>query len=134
MENTSSRAELKDLIQLLELQQAIEGELLKEQFYLTYDSLKPVNLLKSTISEAVSFPILFNNILGTAVGLATGYVSKKIIVGTSGNLFRKLLGFAAQLGVTNTVAQHPGAIRSTGQFIYQYLLNKIDVNFKGRDK
>jgi len=124
MEKRSSRAELKEIIQLLKIQQDMEGQLLKEQFYRTYLSLKPVNLLRSTISEVVSSPFLIDNIIGTAVGLASGYLSKKIVVGASGNLFRKLLGVFMQLGVTNSVAHHPGTIKSIGQYIYQHLLRK----------
>ena len=127
MENRITQAELKNEIQLLEVQQALEGELLIEQFYRTYESLKPVNLLKRSLSEVGSSPYLTDNIIGTAIGLATGYISKKIVVGGSGNLFRKLLGIMMQLGVTNSVAQHPGTIRLIGQFIYQQFLHKKEI-------
>ena len=46
MQNITSTAGLKNAIQLLEAEQAVKGQLLKEQFYITYESLKPVNLLK----------------------------------------------------------------------------------------
>ena len=127
MENRIPRVELKNVIQLLEVQQVMEGQLLKEQFYRTYETLKPVNLLRSTISEVVSSPFLIDNIIGTAISLASGYVSKKIVVGASGNFFRKLLGVITQLGVTNSVAQHPGTIKSIGQFLYQHLLRKKEL-------
>ncbi len=120
-------ADLQEIIQLLEVQQAMEGQLLKEQFYKTYEALKPINLLSSTISDVVSSPYLINNLLGTALGLVSGYVSKKIVVGASGNLFRKLIGVIAQLGVTNSVTQHPGTIKSIGQFLYQHLLPKKEL-------
>ena len=124
MQNRSSTAVLKDTIQLLETEQKIEGRLLKEQFYLTYESLKPVNLLRSSIRDVASSPYLIDNIIGTAVGLATGYLSKKIVIGTSGNIIRKFFGLLMQLGVTNTIAQHPESIKSIGQFIYQHFLHK----------
>ena len=124
MQNRSSTAVLKDTIQLLETEQKIEGRLLKEQFYLTYESLKPVNLLRSSIRDVASSPYLIDNIIGTAVGLATGYLSKKIVIGTSGNIIRKFFGLLMQLGVTNTIAQHPDSIKSIGQFIYEHFLRK----------
>lgn len=127
MQNRSSTAVLNDTIQLLEVEQEIELGLLKEKFQLTYESLKPANLLKSAIQDVVLSPYLIDNIIGAAVGLATGYLSKKIVVGTSGNIIRKFFGFLMQLGVTNTVAQHPDSIKSIGQFIYQHFLrNKKD--------
>ena len=122
MENRSVSIELKNSIQRLEVQLAYEEQLLKEQFNLTYEHFKPVNLLKSSIQEIAASPYLVDNIIATAVSLATGYLSKKIVIGTSGNIFRKFLGLLMQLGVTNTVAQHPDTIKSIGQYIYQHFI------------
>jgi len=124
MENRSALAELRIEIELLEVQQAMEREVLVEELYQTYESLKPVNLLKNSLSQVISSPFLIDNILGTAVGLASGYLSKKIVVGASGNIFRKLLGFIIQLGVTGSVSQQPDSIKSIGHYIYQHLLHK----------
>ena len=128
METRSSSVLLKNEIQLLEVEKAFQEQLLKEQIHATYESLKPVNLLRNTFSDVASSPFLIDNILGAAVGLATGYLSKKIVVGASGNIFRKLFGFMMQLGVTNTVTKHPDSIRSIGQFIYHHLLNRKESN------
>jgi hypothetical protein len=130
MQNIASTAELKNAIQLLEIEQAANWQLLKEQFHLTYESLKPVNLLRSTVNDIASSPYLIDNIIGNALGLATGYLSKKIVVGASNNKFRKLIGFVLQFGVTNFVAQRPDAIKSIGQFILQHILRKKDMNSK----
>jgi len=128
MQNITSTAGLKNAIQLLEIEQVINGQLLKEQFYITIESLKPINLLKGALKDITASPFLIDNILGTAMGLATGSLSKKIIVGSSGNLFRKLIGSILQLGVTNFVAKHPDAIKSFGQVIFQYFLRKKEKN------
>ena len=125
MENITSSTELKNAIQRLEVEQTIDGQLLKEHFYLTYESLKPINLLRNTIYEISTSPHLIDSILGTAAGLASGYVSRKIVmIGASGNLVRKLFGSVLQLGVTNVVSQYPERIKSLGQFIIQHLLRK----------
>jgi hypothetical protein len=130
MQNITSAAELKNAIQLLEVEQAIKGQQLKEQFYLTCESLKPVNLLKSTLKEIASSPNLIDNILATTIGLATGYLSKKIFIGASGNLFRKLFGSVLRLGVTNVVAQHPNAVKTFRQLIFQHIFHKKERNSK----
>jgi hypothetical protein len=122
MQNLSSSALLKDTIQLLEAEQAFEKQMLKEQFHSTYERLRPANLLRSTLQDFTSTPYLIDHILSAAVGLATGYLSKKIVVGTSGNIIRKLLGYLMQVGVTNTIAQHPDQVKSIGHFIYQHFL------------
>jgi hypothetical protein len=124
MENITSVTGLKNAILLLEADQVMQGQLLKEQFTATYESFKPVNLIKSSLKDLASSPFLIDNILATAIGLATGFLSKKIFVGSSGNLFRKLLGSFLQAGVTNTVSQHPDTIKSFGQLIFQYFFRK----------
>jgi hypothetical protein len=126
METISSIAGLKNAIQLLEAEQAAKGILLKEQFLLTYESLKPINILKSTLKEVSSSPLLIDNILGSAVGLATGYISKKIVIGTSGNIFRRLLGFVLEFVVTNVVAKNPEIIKSSGRRILQRIFKSKD--------
>jgi hypothetical protein len=128
MQNITSTAGLKNAIQLLEVEQAIKGQLLKEQFSIAYDSFKPVNLLKGALKDITTSPFLIDNILGTTMGLATGSLSKKIFIGTSGNIFRKLIGSILQFGVTNFVAKHPDAIKSFGQVIFQYFLRKKEKN------
>lgn len=130
MENITSATELKNVIQRLEIEQAIDGQLLKKQFYFAFESLKPVNILRNTLYEITTSPHLMDSILGTAVGLASGYVSRKIaMIGASGNLVRKFLASAMQLGVTNIVSQNPGAIKSIGQFIFQHILRKKRIEF-----
>jgi hypothetical protein len=119
VQEITSIAELREAIEILEADQKVKGQALKEQFQLTYESLKPINLLNSTLKEIASSPILLDNILGTAMGIVSGFLSKKLVVGTSGNIIRKLLGSLLQYGVTNVVAQHPETLRSIGRFIIQ---------------
>jgi hypothetical protein len=124
MQNITSSAALKDAIQLLEVDQGIKGQLLKEQLYITYENLKPVNLIRHTLKEISSSPYLIDNISGNAIGLLSGFLSKKMFVGSSGNLIRKFIGSVLQFGVTNIVAQNSDVIKSIGQALFQLFFNK----------
>ena len=124
MLNITSAVELKDAIQLLEAEQSIKGQILREQLFLTYESLKPVNLLRNALKEISSTPYLIDNISGTAMGLLGGFLSKKIFVGASGNLIRKLVGSVLQFGVTNLVAQNSEIIKSVGQALIRHFFQK----------
>ena len=130
MQNINSITGLKNAIQSLEAEQLFKEQLLKEQFYIVCENLKPVNLIKSTLKDVASSPYLIENILSTGLGLATGYITKKIVVRKSENTFRKLIGSVLQFGVTNLVAQHPDAIKSIGQFIIQHITRKKEMNSK----
>lgn len=124
MQNITSITGLKDAIKLLEEEQVLKASLLKAQLFLTYDSLKPVNLLMNTFKDISSSPHLINNISGTVMGLAGGFISKKMFVGTSGNLIRKLIGSILQFGITNVVAQNSVIIKTAGQVLFQHFLRK----------
>jgi len=128
MEPITNSDELKNAIQILEFDQQIRELQLKEQVYLTVESLKPINLIKSTIHEVASSPYLIDNMLGATVGLASGYLSRKLVIGGSHNIIRKLFGSILQFGVTNVVAQHSDRIKSIGEFIYKHFLRKKEVN------
>ena len=128
MKTITSAAELKVIIQQLELEQSIQGELLKEQFLITVESFTPVNIIKRSLNEIASSPFLIDNMIGSAMGLLTGYLSKIITVGSSTNPFKKLLGNALQFGVTNIVAQHPEVFKSVGQFMMKQIFHKKDTN------
>jgi len=124
MENITCAAELKLAISEKQFEQEVQGELLKEEFLNAVNSLKPVNIIKSTLSEITSSPYLIENMLGAVVGLVGGFVSKKIVLGTSHNIFRKLMGTALQFGVTNLVAQHPEALKHLGQLMIEKIFHK----------
>lgn len=128
MQNITSVTELKNAIQLLEVEHAEKGQLLKEQFYVTYESLKPVNLIASTLNDIKKSPYLIENILGAAMGLATGFYSNKLIFNSRGSKLKKLIGIVLQFGVTNLVAKHQDTIRSIGQVIVNHLARKKRMN------
>ena len=128
MEKITCAAELKIAIQNLKFEQEIQGQLLKEHFFLTFDSLKPANLIKNALQDITSSPYLLDNMLGSVMGMFSGYLSKKIAVGTSHNLFRKMAGSLLQFGVTNLVAQHSDILKSVGIFIIDRIHNRKEKN------
>lgn len=124
MQNITNSAELRNAIQLLQEEELIKRQLLQEQLKITFESLKPINLLKRTVKDISTSPELIDNIIAQVAGLVSGYLSNKIFVGKSGNLFRKIIGVVLQLGVTKVVSQYPDAIRSFGRFMIDYFLRK----------
>lgn len=124
MQTIRNSEDLGRAIQSLENEHHQKLVLLKKQFYITYESLKPVNLLVSTITDISSSPNLLNNVVATVTGLATGYLSKKVFIGTSGNVIKKAIGAVLQYGITNIIAKHPETVRAIGQFFLQRVFRK----------
>jgi hypothetical protein len=128
MQNITSVAELKNAIQILEVEQNLKGKILKEQFYLVYENFKPINLLTGTLKDIVKSPYIIDNILGTVMGLATGYLSKKIFIGASGNKIKKIIGSILQFGITNVITQNSDSIKTFGRSLFQHFLRKKEMN------
>lgn len=112
MAKQSASDKLKESIRLLEIRQDEEGKILKEQFKLTYESLKPANLIKSTLKELAGTSESKTNLFETIVSILTGYLSKKILVGSNSNIFMKMFGVLLQYGITYVVANNADSIRN----------------------
>lgn len=112
MKRVSHIDELRESILLLEIKQVEEEALLREQFKLTYESLKPVNLIKSTLENLTDLPDLKASVIDTSVSLVAGFLSKKIMVGSSHNPFKEMFGSILQMGVTNLVSKNISNIKS----------------------
>lgn len=132
MKDSTSYTRLQYSIQLVKEEQIIKRQLLQEQLTISFESLKPLNLLTGAIKDMSSSPDLANNVLGSVLGLGSGFLSKKLFVGTSGNLIRKLIGSFIQLGVSNLVARHPDAIKNFGQYLIEHFLSKKETKSRKR--
>ncbi len=97
----------------MELKQAADKALLQEQFKITYANLSPANLIKNTFKDLTHNDEFKDDILDTAIGLATGYLSKIVIIGNSHNPLKQLLGVVLQMAVTNIVTNNTDAIKTT---------------------
>ena len=124
MQKITNATDLKMAILQLEDKQAAEWPLLKNQFHATYEGFKLINILKSTFKEGVSSPDLVTNTLKAAVGLATGFVTKKLLVGKTINPFKKILGIIVEMVVAKNVAENADSIKSIGSIFFKKFGNK----------
>ncbi|MBA4250588.1 MAG: hypothetical protein C0442_02530 [Chlorobiaceae bacterium] len=77
MKQKTSSEDLNDAILMLQKKQSEELLLLRQQFHITFQSLKPINLIKSTLQEITQAPEIKNTIAKNLIGLTTGYLAKK---------------------------------------------------------
>ncbi len=134
MSTIATSEDLRKAIKQLELQQATEWPLLKEELLKTAASLKPINILKSTFKEAVTLPDLKTGIVNTAIGLTTAIVAKKLIIGRTFNPISKLLGVLLEVFVTNKVTKNAEEIKSVGSNIMKKIFNQpgeAEINHNG---
>jgi len=124
MQTISAIEELKKAIRLAEDKHSINGKLLKEQFLIIFETNKPGNLLLSTIREVTSGPNLVKLVAGTALGLTTGYLSKKLVAGTSAIILRKILGAILQFNAARVFSKNVNFVDFHGKSIPRHLVKK----------
>jgi hypothetical protein len=123
MEKNTAITDLKETIRALENKKVSEWAALKEEFLITAENLKPINILKKTLKKAVSAPELKDNIINTAIGLTTGFVAKKTLIGKTHNPFKKLLGLFLEMTVANNIANNADTIKSLGGIVLKKIIH-----------
>lgn len=110
MYTINSDKSLAEAIQNLEAQRVLELEILKKYTEYTLHELNPVNIVKekihdglSNISETVHSTSFKNGVLKTGIGLASGFLTKKLLVGPSAGILKRLLGSAVQAAVSGFI-------------------------------
>lgn len=123
MKKITSVSELREAIEFLEIKQAREAKLLKEQFHIVYESLKPVNVLKNAFNSLTHMPDFKEGLVNTTLGLTTSHLAKKIIIGSTGGPIKQLLGIMLQMGIANLVSKNGDSIKSAGINLIKHFLN-----------
>jgi hypothetical protein len=121
MQKIDSSIALRQAILQLESTQAVEEKNVKAQFHLAYQSMKPINLIKSTFTEVAASQEIREKVLTTTVGLAAGFVSKKLFEGASHSPLRKLFGTALMFGITEVVAKNPEVVKAAAKGIFKII-------------
>lgn len=105
MEKDTAIEELRKSIFLLEIKHADEGRILKEQFKETYESLKPANLIKTTLKELETTSNLKKDILDITISLAARYLSKKTILSTPESPLKKIIITLLEMGAAKIISK-----------------------------
>ena len=123
----NNASDLRAAIDKLENQNLIQKNIITQQYHTTLESLKPMNLLKSSFTKVVKSPGLVENILNATIGLGAGFLSKRVLIGKSTSILKKLLGNAVEFGVAGLITKNSTSIKNTGLGVF----NKIFHSKKG---
>ena len=130
MQKITAAESLKTSVLVIKRRQNEEEKLLKEQFSTTYESLKPLTVLRKVVHEMTSPSVLKDNLIQTSTALISGYLSRKMLVRSSKNPLLRLAGIFVQYGVTNFVANNSASIKTIGH----YFINKFTCNCREKKK
>ena len=130
-------ADLKAAIALLEVDVSVKKTIMTEQFHATRESLNPSNIIKNTLGKVkdafqdmVESGDLVEKIVGTSIGFGAGVLTKKIVIGKSTNIFKRILGTAIELGVANVVSKNADTIKEKGLSLWR----KFTRHHNGQEK
>lgn len=124
MQKLTSSQLLDQLILIKQEERDNQGRVLKQEFRVAYENLKPINILKNTFKQATSSPDLKTQIVDTAIGLTTGFIAKKLFTGNSNNPFVKLVGSLLGSFVSSKAEKNADEIKAIGSFLVNKATNK----------
>jgi hypothetical protein len=123
MEKIQNLEELSYAIQELQARQDFEWTMLKEQFRVTAEGLKPINIIKGAFSEILSAPKLKSTVINSVIGLTAGFFATKAFVRITPNLLTRLiLGSIAGLATASNGSKAVSGIKTMGNNILRKLL------------
>ena len=114
MEIITDIASLKRQIASLELKREVEKQAVTEEVSDFLESIKPINLLKGLFTSIKNSPSLKADLVHGAIGVGTGFLTNKLLLGSLQGPVKKILGMVLQAGITNAAVKYPEAIKSKG--------------------
>ena len=97
---------LKETILLMKMKQSEEFLQLKDQYLYTFESLKPLNLIKNAFGQMATSSEFKGNILSNGIGISAGYLTKKVLLSSTHSPIKRILGTLLQFVITNMVTKH----------------------------
>jgi hypothetical protein len=132
MRKITTIEELREAIQLLEIQQKKEAVDLKEELNAAYERIHPINLINSTLKDAFGSVELKENLINASTIFASGLLSNVLLRGIKNNSVKKILSTGLMLVVTNFLSKHPDTIKNLANRLFSSVtdLTKSDQSYK----
>lgn len=128
MKNKNATDTLNEMIIVQRMIYDNDLQQLKNQFDVAYESVKPLNLVKNLFHEVTASPEIKNDLLSTIIGFGAGFISKKLLLGSTHNPIKKVLGTLFEFAVANMASKHSEGIKSIGENIFKRFFNKNKTN------
>jgi len=110
-------AELRVAIEELELIAAAQKKDIQETYREVSENLKPFNLVKSGLRTVFSGEMK-EDIVNALIGLGTGFLSRKMILGRRNGIVAKTAGMALEWGMAALVSKNAARIKEkAGEWI-----------------
>ncbi len=128
MKNKNATDTLNEMIIVQKMIYDNDLEQLKNQFDVAYESVKPINLVKNLFHEVTASPEIKTDLVSNVIGLGTGFISKKLLLGSLHNPVTKVLGTLFEFAVANIVSKNSDGIKTIGGNLLRHFFKKKQVS------
>ncbi len=116
--------ELKSRISMLEIDQANEWQLLKQQLDITYDHLNPVNFVKNSIINLSKDVEVKSSLVTTSVGMIARLITKTEILGGAAHPIKQITVTILQILVSSLISKKGEVLLTKAVDLIQNTFNK----------
>jgi hypothetical protein len=116
-------AELSEAIAELELKAAAQKQDIQETFQTVLHNLTPVNLIRNGVRSVFSGEHK-EGLINALLGLGSGFLSRKLILGKTNGFVGKTIGKAIQWGMAGLVSNNAEKIKEKAGGIIDRLFKK----------
>ena len=115
--------ELDKAIAELQKQQVEKKTLMVLQFHELQESMRPINLLKSTLNRIAQPGEVRDTLIKAASGIGMGLLTKGLITGKNKGIVSAVVGKTVRVAVAKTVFNNAEVLKAYGTAIYNNLFN-----------
>lgn len=127
MKHSNAIDQLNENIRLQEIEYAKAFRTLKTDLQAAGNSMKLSSILKGiTGSEDEKDGEKEQSLIDPAIGLATGFLIKKVLFGSISNPLVNVAANILQTGISAWVTGHPGPVKNAGKSIIDFIAKKIN--------
>jgi hypothetical protein len=117
MKKIKNGDELARAIALLELKAVAQKKDIQETFTVVSENLKPINLVRSGVRSVFSGENRVD-VVNALIGIGSGFLSRKLLLGNKNGVVGKTVGRAIQWGMAGLVSKNAEKIKEkAGEWI-----------------
>lgn len=125
MDKIDNAEQLRQAIEALEKSQQQEANGVKNQMHEVYESVRPVNLIKSTLKDIGESAEIKDSLLRIPVAMVGAYVNKQLSKGPAYTSARSVLAQTLIDTAVDTVKRNPELFNAVAKSAFSLLMNTI---------
>jgi hypothetical protein len=116
MAENTPYSDLKAAIKTLEAEQAVKGQVLKDQFEVSIESFNPLNMIKNSISSVTGSSEIRTDLISLLIPLVTGFIGKKAFSRSSRSSVLTKAGIVVLDGLNWYITHNPEVVSAISHF------------------